>query len=214
MAKVGVVLCGCGMHDGSEVHEATLSLLFLARAGADIVCMAPDVNQADVIDHVTAKPMAEKRSALLEAARIARGKITDIKMVKATDLDALVLPGGVGAAKTLSDFAANGANMTVNPEVARLVTEMHTAGKPMGFICIAPVIAAKVLGATVTIGSDRNVAAAIAQMGGKHVACRVDEIVLDEKNRVVSTPAYMLGEIISQVAPGIEKLVAGVLKLV
>ena len=214
MAKVGVVLCGCGMYDGSEVHEATLSLLFLSQAGAEIFCMAPDVDQADVVDHVKDKPMAEKRNALLEAARIARGNITDIKKVKASDIDALVLPGGVGAAKTLSTFAADGANMTVNPEVARLVTEVHAAGKPIGFVCIAPVIAAKVLKATVTIGNDPGVAAAITQMGGKHVNCPANDIVFDEKNRVVSTPAYMLGEVISDIAPGIEKLAKQVMKLI
>lgn len=213
MTRVGVVLSGSGVYDGSEIHEATLTLFFLDRAGAEIVCIAPDTMQAEVINHLSGKPAAEKRNVLVESARIARGSIKDIKQVKAHDLDAVIFPGGLGAAKNLSDYAVKGASCTVNPEVVRLVKEMHEAGKPMGFICIAPVIAARVLRATVTIGSDQNTALAIEKMGGRHVISRVSEIAVDEKNKVVSTPAYMLGPTISKVALGIEKLVARVLEL-
>lgn len=213
MAKVGVVLAGSGVMDGSEIHEATLTLYFLDRVVAEIVCMAPDVNQLDVVNHLKGEPSDETRNVLVEAARIARGDIKDIKDIKALNLDALIFPGGYGAAKNLCNFAVKGADCIVNPEVERLIKEMHEAGKPIGFICIAPVIAAKVLGAEVTIGSDKDTAAAIEKMGGKHVVRDVDDIVFDGKNNVVSTPAYMLGPTISKVALGIEKLVDKVLEL-
>jgi enhancing lycopene biosynthesis protein 2 len=213
MTKVGVLLSGCGMYDGSEVHEATMTLLFLDRAGAEVVCMAPDIAQYDVVNHISGRATGEQRQVLIEAARIARGYIRDIKQVSESELDALILPGGMGAAKNLCDFALKGEDCTVNPEVARLIREMHQAGKPIGFICIAPVIAAKVLGARVTIGTDRATAAAVERMGGSHVACQVGEIAVDEEEKVVSTPAYMLGPTISRIALGIEKLVAKVLEM-
>jgi len=214
MARVGVVLSGCGVKDGSEIHEAALTLFFLDRAGAEIICMAPSIDQVDVINHLTGKSMSEKRNVLVESARIARGNIKDMKGVKASDLDALIFPGGLGAASNLSNFAIKGADCTVIPEVERLIKEMHEAKKPIGFLCIAPVIAAKVIGGVqLTIGNDKNTAAAIAKMGGKHVVCNVDEIAVDEQNRIVSAPAYMLGPTISKVALGIEKLVAKVLEL-
>ena len=212
--KVGVVLAGCGVMDGSEIHEAMLTLFFLDKAGAEIICMAPDNDQYHVVNHLTGKEAkGEKRNILVEAARIARGNIKDIKGIKATDLDALIIPGGYGAAKNLCNFAVKGADCTVNPEVERLIKEMHRAGKPIGFICIAPVIAAKVLGAKVTIGNDKDTADAIEKMGGKHVVRTVDDIAVDGKNKVVSTPAYMLGPTISKVALGIEKLVNKVLEM-
>ncbi len=216
MAKVGVVLSGCGVYDGAEIHEATLTLYFLDRAGAQIVCMAPDVSQMHVIDHTRGEPGTESRNVLCESARIARGEIRNMKDVKAADLDALIFPGGYGAAKNLCDFAVKGPDCTVNPEVARLVREMHGAKKPIGFICIAPVIAARVLGAAhpkLTIGSDPGTSGAIEAMGGRHVQAPVEGIVVDEANRIVTTPAYMLGPTISKVAQGIEKLVAEILKM-
>ena len=212
-SRVGVDLAGSGVKDGSEIQEAVLTLYFLDKAGAEIVCMAPDVNQLDVVNHLKDEAVDETRNVLVEAARIARGDIKDIKDIRASDLDALIFPGGYGAAKNLCNFAIKGADCTVNPEVERLIKEMYEAGKPMGFICIAPVIAAKVLGAEVTIGSDKDTAAAIEKMGGKHVVKTVDDIAFDEINNVVSTPAYMLGPTISKVALGIEKLVDKVLEL-
>ena len=213
MTKAGVVLSGCGMHDGSEIHEATLTLYFLDQAGVEIICTAPDISQYEVVDHLTTKSVNRARNVMVESARIARGEIKGLESVKASDFDVLIFPGGLGAAKNLCDFAVKGADCTVNPEVKRLIEETHQAGKSIGFICIAPVIAAKVLGATVTIGNDKDTAAAIEKMGGKHIICGVDEIAVDEKNKVVSTPAYMLGPTISKVALGIEKLVDKVLDL-
>lgn len=217
MTKVGVVLSGCGFLDGSEIHEATLTLFFLDRAGAEIIQMAPDINQSDVVDHLSSEQVAgETRKVLTESARISRGEIKKMDEIKSDDLDALIIPGGYGAAKNLFDFAFKGIDCTVNPEVERLIKEMHEAKKPIGFICIAPVLAAKVLGSAsprLTIGNDKGMADAIEKMGGKHVVCQVDEVAVDEKNRIVSAPAYMLGPTISRVGLGIEKLVTRVLEL-
>jgi len=216
MVRVGVVLSGCGVYDGAEIHEATLTLLFLDRAGAEIICMAPNVDQMDVVNHIKGEASGEKRNVLVEASRIARGVIKDIKDVKAGDIDVLVFPGGFGAAKNLCNFAVKGADCTVNPGVEKLIKEMHSAKKPIGFICIAPVIAAKVLGSfnpQLTIGNDKGTAEAIEKMGGKHIVSPVENAVVDQKNKIVTTPAYMLGPTISKVALGIEKVINEVLKL-
>ena len=216
MVRVGVVLSGCGVYDGAEIHEATLTLFFLDRAGAEVICMAPNVDQMDVVNHIKGEATGEKRNVLVEASRIARGVIKDIKDVKAGDIDALVFPGGFGAAKNLCNFAVKGADCTVNPGVEKLIKEMHSAKKPIGFICIAPVIAAKVLGSfnpQLTIGNDKGTAEAIEKMGGKHIVSPVENAVVDQKNKIVTTPAYMLGPTISKVALVIEKVINEVLKL-
>ena len=216
MAKVGVLLSGCGVFDGAEIHEAVITLLALDRAGAEYVCMAPNMDQYHVLNHLTQQEMQEKRNVLVESARIARGEIEDLKDVKASDMDALIMPGGFGAAKNLSDFAFKGQEATVHPEVQRLLKEMTAAGKPVGAICIAPATLTRALAEKkpeVTIGNDQATASAIETMGGKHQACTVDMIHLDEKNNLVSTPAYMLGPGIKDVAEGIEKLVDKVLEL-
>ncbi len=214
--KIGVLLSGCGVYDGSEIHEAVLTMLFLDRAGAEIICMAPDMPQQHVINHITNETMAEKRNVLLESARIARGDIQDLKDVSSRDLDALIIPGGFGAAKNLSDFAEKGPDATVHPEVNRILEEMVTAGKPVGAICIAPATLTRALSAKspeVTIGNDTGTASAITTMGGIHHDCTVDMIHVDDKNRIVTTPAYMLGPGIKDVAVGIEKLVEKVMEL-
>ena len=214
---VGVILSGSGFLDGAEIQEATLTLLFLDRRGAKVTAMAPNVAQMHVVDHVKGQPASgENRNVLAEAARITRGAIADVKTVKASDLDALILPGGYGAAKNLCTFATEGVKLQVNPDVERLVRDMAAAGKPIGFICISPVIAAKVLGSKkvkLTIGNDPGTAAALNALGAVHVDALVDQIVVDEKNKVVSTPAYMLGPSIAPVSAGIEKLVAAVLEM-
>ena len=216
MARVGVVLSGCGVFDGAEIHEATLTLFFLDRAGVEIICMAPNADQMDVVNHIKGEATGEKRNVLVESSRIARGVIQDIQDVKSSDLDALVFPGGFGAAKNLCNFAVQGTDCSVNPGVEKLIKEMHAAKKPLGFICIAPVLAAKVLGSfspQLTIGNDKGTAEAIEKMGGKHVASPVENAVIDQKNKIVTTPAYMLGPTISKVAMGIEKVIDAVLKL-
>jgi enhancing lycopene biosynthesis protein 2 len=216
--KVGVVLSGCGVYDGAEIHESVLTLLALDRAGADAVCLAPDVAQRHVVNHLTGQPAeGETRNVLVEAARIARGKVTDLAGFDPSALDALVLPGGFGAAKNLCDFAFRGADCEVHPEVARVVRAVHAGGKPVGALCIAPVLLARLLGAEkprLTIGSDPGTAAAIGKMGGEHVSCAGGRAVVDKEKRLVTTPAYMLDSPISEVSAGIEKLVAELLAMI
>lgn len=216
MKTIGVLLSGCGVYDGAEIHESVITLLSLDRAGAKIVCMAPDMMQYHVVNHLTGEATEEKRNVLVESARIARGQIKDIRQVTALDLDGLILPGGVGAVKNLSNFAIKGKDADVHPEVARLVREMADAGKPVGAICIAPAVLAKILEdrkPEVTIGNDFDAADTIEAMGGVHIARGVDKIHVDHANKLVTTPAYMLGPGIKEVAQGIEKLVEEVLKM-
>lgn len=218
MAKVAVVLAGCGVYDGSEIHEATLTLLSLDERGAEVTCFAPDAEQMHVIDHTRGEATEESRNVMVEASRISRGKIQPLSELTA-EFDALILPGGYGAAKNLSDFAVNGAGCVVIPDLERAILEFHKRGKPIGFECIAPVIGAKVFGTAdipvrLTIGHDKETAEAIEAMGATHVTCDVDEIVTDEGHKIVSTPAYMLGPGIADVAKGIHKLVDKVLSLV
>jgi enhancing lycopene biosynthesis protein 2 len=217
MKKIGVVLSGCGVYDGSEIHEAVLTLLAIDRLGCEVVCMAPDVSLA-VINHLTFKETGEKRSVLVEAARIARGNIRDVKGVSAEELDAIVFPGGFGAAKNLCDFASKGAAASVNPDVARLLKEMAATAKPIGAVCIAPAFIAAVLGKeyspTVTIGNDAGTAAEIDKTGAQHQDCLVTGLVVDAKHKLVTSPAYMLATRISEVAEGIDKCVLEVVKLI
>lgn len=220
MTKVGVVLSGCGVYDGSEIHESVITILALDRAGAEILFMAPDVEQMHVINHLDGQPAeGQSRNVLVESARIARGKVRDVAEVKGSDVEALVFPGGFGAAKNLCDFAVKGADCTVNPEVARLVKEVHDAGKPIGFICISPAMAAKIFadsgidGVKLTIGNDEETAEAVRTLRAEHVECTVGNYVVDEGHKIVTTPAYMLAQRISEAAEGIDKLVNKVLEL-
>lgn len=214
--KIGVILSGCGVYDGSEIHEAVFTLLAIDRNGAEAVCMAPDMELAEV-NHLTGQETGARRNVLVESARIARGKIRNIAEFKADDLDAVIFPGGYGAAKNLCNFAEKGAAATIHPEVARLLKEMAAARKPIGAICIAPALVAATLGREyapkLTIGTDPGTAAAIQATGSEHVACPVTEFVVDREHRIVSTPAYMLASHISEAAEGIEKAVKAVLEL-
>lgn len=215
--RVGVLLSGCGVFDGAEIHESVLTLLFLDRAGADVVCAAPNTNQAHVLNHMTQEEMDETRNVLVESARIARGDIVDLKDLSVDHIDALIIPGGFGAAKNLSNFAMKGPDATVHPEVQRILGQMSAAGKPIGALCIAPATLTKALchrHPEVTIGTDMGTANAIQTMGGEHRACKVDEVCVDRNNKIVTTPAYMLGPGIKDIATGIEKLVDQVLALV
>ncbi|MGU3524610.1 isoprenoid biosynthesis glyoxalase ElbB [Enterobacteriaceae bacterium C23F] len=215
MKRVGVVLSGCGVYDGSEIHEAVITLLAIARSGAEAVCFAPDKAQSDVINHLAGESMAPERNVLIEAARIARGDIQPLSKANESELDALIVPGGFGAAKNLSSFAAQGSQCSVDPELKALTLAMHAAGKPLGFMCIAPAMLPKIFDfpLRVTIGTDIDTAEVLEEMGAEHVPCPVDDIVIDEENKVVTTPAYMLAQNIAEAATGIEKLVARVLAL-
>lgn len=214
MTRIGVVLSGCGVMDGSEIHEAALLLLAIDKAGAEAVCLAPDKPQADVVDHLRNQPSFESRNVLAESARIARGKVRPLAEAKASELDAVILPGGFGAAKNLSTFAKDGAACQVDPELARLLRELREAGKPIGAACIAPVILAKLFGkARVTIGTDAGTAKAVGAMGARHVEAPPAGVVVDHELRLATTPCYMSARRISEVAQGMEKLVAAVLEL-
>ena len=213
MATIGVLLSGCGVYDGSEIHEATLTLLFLDRAGAKVVFLAPD-RDVTAIDHAAKAPMDAKRNIRVEAARLARGPVADVATVDPSSLDGLILPGGMGAVTNLCDFAIKGALATVVPPVAALIRALHAAGKPIGAICIAPVVVALTLGGEhpeLTIGNDAKTAGLLEATGARHAVRAVDEVCVDAAHNLVTTPAYMLGPGIADIAKGIERLVAEVL---
>ncbi len=210
-----VILAGCGHRDGSEIHEATLTLWAIHKNGAEHCCFAPDVFQHHVLNHLTGEEMPERRNVLIESARIARGRIKDLAQFNAADFDGLVIPGGVGAAKNLCTYAFDGPDCVVNRDVARAVKAMREAGKPVGALCIAPVILAKVLGkVTVTAGQDAETAANIAKMGGVHSPTSHGEIVVDRVNKIVTTPCYMLDSRIDQIGDGADKLIQAMLELI
>lgn len=219
MTQVGVLLSGCGFLDGAEIHESVLTLLALDQKGANAVCCAPNIEQSAVIDHVTRKPVTERRNVFHEAARIARGDIRDVAQVSADSIDALILPGGFGAATNLCNFASKGAECDVNPDVSRLVRDMLKRRKPVGAICIAPALLARTAGssgvqARLTIGNDADTAKAITTMGCQHENCPVTEFVVDREHKIVSTPAYMLGPGPAAVFEGIRKTVDAVLSMI
>ncbi len=215
--KIGVVLSGCGVYDGAEIHEAVITLLTLDRLEAEAVVCAPDVPQLHVVDHLTGEVVeGETRNVLVESARIARGKIRDVREVPADELDGLILPGGFGAAKNLCDFAVRGPDCSVQEDVARLVREVHRQGKPIAAVCIAPALIARILGdetPELTIGTDAETAAGLEKMGARHVDCPVREFVVDRERKLISTPAYMLAERIGEAADGIEKTVRTLLEM-
>jgi enhancing lycopene biosynthesis protein 2 len=210
-----VVLSGCGASDGTEINEAVLALYWIERAGGRAICMAPDVAQGRVVDHLTGAPdgQAAPRRALSEAARIARGRVLDIAAVRDNDVDALIFPGGHGVATALSNYAEKGVVCEVHPEVTRLLKAMLQRRRPMGFICLAPILAARVLGPAagvrITFGTKACEEAKHAAIMGADVRpCPLREILVDEKNRVVSTPAYMYDDArLSDVGFSIERLV-------
>lgn len=216
MAKVGVILSGSGYLDGAEIREAVLTLLAVEKAGLEYECLAPDVDQMDVVDHMTGAAVeGERRNVMREAARIARGAIRETGSANASEFDGFLLPGGYGAAKNLCNFAVAGSACEVEPSVARLIDDAHSNGKPIGFICIAPAIAARLIpGARITIGNDAGTAAALEEMGAKHVECFSDSFVVDEEQRVLSTPAYMCNASIPQIAQGIEDMVRRLAQMV
>ena len=208
MKKIAVVLAGNGVYDGAEVHESTLTMLAIARKGAQYQCFAPDVEQAHVVNHLNGEEMNEKRNVLVESARIARGDIKPLSEYKAEDFDALIFPGGFGAAKNLCTFAFDGVDCTVNPDVEKAVRSTVVAEKPIGALCITPVFIAKILGdVKVTIGQDEATLQAIEKLGGVHEKTMHGEIVVDEKYKAVTSPCYMLDSRIDQIADGAENVV-------
>ena len=219
MPKVGVVLAGCGHQDGAEIHESVLTLLALDKAGADVLIMAPDMNQFHVVNHLNGNEMKTSRNILVESARIARGDIVDVATVSGHQLDALIFPGGTGMAKNIFDYAMSGSNWTIISDVQRLVVEILEADKPLGAICIAPVMVAKVLeylgrSGKVPGGCNAEISDDIQLMGITTEQAMAVDIVLDEKNKIVTTPAYVEAKSIKEAATGIEKLVNKVLEMI
>ncbi|MFJ2358610.1 isoprenoid biosynthesis glyoxalase ElbB [Pseudomonas fluorescens] len=213
--KVAVILSGSGVYDGAEIHESVITLLRLDQRGAQVQCFAPNIAQLHVINHLTGEEMPETRNVLVESARIARGNIKDIREANVEDFDALIVPGGFGAAKNLSNFAVEGAGCSVQPQVLELAEAFAEAGKPVGLMCISPALAAKIYGpgVTCTIGNDADTATAMNKMGATHEDCAVTDIIEDKARKLVTTPAYMLAQNISEAASGINKLVDRVLEL-
>ena len=213
--KIAVILSGCGVYDGAEIQESVITLLRLDQRGCQVQCFAPNIAQLHVINHLTGEEMPESRNVLVESARIARGEVKDIREANVDDFDALVVPGGFGAAKNLSNFAVEGAGCTVQPEVLALAEAFAESRKPVGLICISPALAAKIYGpgVTCTIGNDAETAAAIDKMGGTHEDCEVTDIVEDTARKLVTTPAYMRAKTIGEAAAGINKLVDRVIEL-
>tara|TARA_R110002012_G_scaffold109761_2_gene253823 strand:- start:3132 stop:3788 length:657 start_codon:yes stop_codon:yes gene_type:complete len=214
--NIAIILSGCGVYDGSEIHEAVLTLLAIEQAGAKYRCFAPNINQHHVINHVSGEVMQdEQRNVLVESARIARGDVEDLSEFYIDEFDALIVPGGFGAAKNLSDFAINGEDISINEQVLSVCQAFAKANKPAGYMCIAPVMIPLIYGegAQGTIGQDIAIAASLTNIGLAHKACAVDDIVVDEARQLVSTPAYMLATSLVEAASGINKLVAKVLNM-
>ncbi|MEA3444406.1 MAG: isoprenoid biosynthesis glyoxalase ElbB [Bacteroidota bacterium] len=213
--KIAVILAGCGVYDGSEIHEATLTLFAIMKLGASYEIFAPDVKQAQVINHITGEEMPEERNVLIESARIARGAIKNIKEYNPANFDALILPGGFGAAKNLSTFAFDGAGLSVNPDVEKALKNTVDARKPIGALCIAPVILAKLFPKiSLTIGQDKETAKAIEKLGATHYGSNHGEVIVDNKYKVATTPCYMLDANILQIAGGAENIVEEILGMI
>lgn len=215
--KIGVLLSGCGVFDGSEIHEATLTLYFLDKEKVDIIPIAPDKDQFHVINHNSSDEMNEKRNILIESARLTRGEVKKLSSISPDDIDGLVIPGGFGAAKNLIDYAVKGRDCKIDPNVKNIINQVVKSEKPLGAMCIAPVVVAVALKDTdinpkLTIGNDDKTASDIEYFNAAHEKCNVDEIVVDNKNHIVTTPAYMIGPGISDIFPGIEKLIEKVIE--
>ena len=219
MKTIGVVLSGCGVQDGSEIHEAVATLLALSKRGAKAICFAPDDDQARVMDHARGQETLENRNMLTEAAHIARGEISPLSSANVEELDGIILPGGFGAALNLSDFASQGNEMTIRPDLETLLGAFADAGKPIAALCIAPPILAKLMqrrgvtGAKVTIGTDAGTAGKISAMGQTHMNASATEVVVDSRHKLVSSPAYMLAGNIAELFAGIDNAVCALLEM-
>lgn len=217
MVRVAVILSGCGFLDGAEIRESVLALLSLSKLGADASIFAPDIDQHHVVNHLTGEEVKEKRNVLVESARIARGKVEALDKLDAANFDALVIPGGFGVAKNLSDLAFKGKDASVLPQFKKAIEQFLAQKKPIGAICIAPAVLVAAVGKSahplVTIGNDKGVAAAIEAMGGRHENCATDAIAYDAANRIVSCSAYMRDDSLARIADGIEKCVTQVVEL-
>ncbi|MCX8966303.1 isoprenoid biosynthesis protein ElbB [Erwinia psidii] len=208
--KFAVILSGSGVYDGSEINEVVLTLLALEECNINYQCFAPDIEQHHVVNHVTGEVSADTRNVLNESARIVRGKVKNIKECITQEFNALIVPGGFGVAKNLSDYAFKGQAFEINPEVLTVLKDFKSAKKPAGYMCIAPVLLPTVYGPGVvlTVGNDDETISVVEKLGGIHKVAKVDDIVVDTSNRVVTTPAYMLADGVLEAKMGIYKLVS------
>ncbi|MCP4292346.1 MAG: isoprenoid biosynthesis glyoxalase ElbB [bacterium] len=218
MKKVALILSGCGVYDGSEIHEVCAALLAMNQAGFEVQASAPSGPQMHVINHLAGEPAdGESRDILTESARLMRGEIIPLNELNPTDFDAVVLPGGFGAAKNLCTFATEGDQCTVHSEVETFLRSAHSAGIPLGAMCIGPVILARVFGnelnPQVTIGNDLATADLVTKMGARHIDCQPTGTVVDKANKMVTTPAYMLAGTITEVFSGAKNFVDELSKL-
>ena len=212
--KFAIILAGCGVFDGSEIHEATMTMLAIAQNGGSYELFAPDVKQHHVMNHLKGEEMEEQRNVLVESARIARGKIKALREYKPEDYDALIIPGGFGVAKNLCTYAVDGTDFSVDRVVEEALRSTHAAGKPIGALCISPVLLAGIFdGIDVTIGKDENTAADIEKLGAIHIEAGPGEVVTDNANKIVSTPAYMLDSGIADIYDGARNLVKAISEL-
>jgi len=209
-----VILSGCGHQDGAEIHEATLTLWAIHKSGCEYLCFAPDIPQHHVLNHITGQEMPEQRNVLIESARIARGQIQDLNTFSADKFDGLVIPGGLGAAKNLCTYATDGVQCQVDEDVAKAIKAMHAANKPIGALCIAPVILARILkNAELTIGHNEKVARDIGIMGGQHKSTMQEEIVIDTAQKIITTPCYMFDARVDQIGRSAENVITAMLEL-
>lgn len=213
MKKFAVILAGSGVFDGAEIHEATLTLLAIKKQGAGYSIFAPDIKQHHVVNHLTGKEMPETRNVLVESARIARGKIKPLSEFNAREFDALIFPGGFGVAKNLCTYAFDGPDCKINAEIEKVVKDMASLKKPIGALCISPVIPAKILGnVEVTIGNTPKDIAAIEKMGATHIITTHGQVVRDSHRPVFTTPCYMLDADIVQIEEGTSNIVRAMLE--
>lgn len=212
MKKFAIILAGCGVYDGSEIHEAVMAMYAVVKNGAEYQLFAPDISQHHVVNHLTGAEMPETRNVLVESARIARGKIKPLNQLDLRDFDALIFPGGFGVAKNLCSYAFKGADCDLRPIVAKLLRDALGKCKSIGAMCISPVLLAKILGdVTVTVGPDGEDAKNIKAMGAKHVPSKHGDVVVDEKHRIYTTPCYQLEATLVQIAEDTDKLVKAML---
>ena len=212
--KFAIILSGCGVYDGAEIHESTMTMLAIDKNGGEYDIFAPDVSQHHVINHLNGEEMDEKRNVLIEAARIARGDIKPLNKYNPSDYDALILPGGFGVAKNLCTYAIDGVDFKIDTVVEKALKSTHKAGKPIGALCISPVLLAGIFSeADLTIGKDKNTAADIEKLGSVHIEAGPGEVVIDNSNRIVTNPCYMLDSRISDIAEGAENVVKAIMEM-
>ncbi len=198
--------------DGSEIHESVMTLLAIDRNDCEYTIFAPNDTQYHVVNHITQEAMPEQRNMMVEAARIARGQIQPLEACNVNDFDALVFPGGNGSAKNLFTYALEGGNCSVREDVAQLIRAFHQQRKPIGALCIAPVMIAKVLGdITITVGNDEGTIKNVLSFGSKHINTQQKEVIADKQNMIFTTPCYMLPARISDIADCAENLIEAIL---